>query len=494
MKFKKPGIALGAAVLIIAFTMAIDSSIARGAPTSSPPSTNANGQYTNASTTPTAKRRAKAASASKKKTTAVPSIAVKDPGVRGGPAGAGGPIAGLTPGQLALFNEGKNRFEELETVPSGLGPVFNAEQCAQCHANPSAGGTSPSVNPQVAIATDHEAKNTVPSFITINGPVREVRFKKNPDGTPDGGVHDLYTISGRTDLPQPNSCSIAQPDFANALKHNNAIFRIPTPVFGAGLIESIPDPTILGNSTATAAARRAYGIKGHVNRTAGVANHSGNDGTITRFGWKAQNKSLIIFGGEAYNVEEGITNEAFPNERNTTAACLTTSTPEDVTDPTQSSLTAGSSDVTMFAYFMRTLAPPQPVNQTDLVVVQGRNAFSKVGCALCHTPALQTGNATIAALNNQTAHLWSDLLLHNMGNGLADGISQGNASGNEFRTAPLWGIGQRLFFMHDGRTNDLLVAIEDHASRHSEANQSVKQFNKLSAADRQAILVFLRSL
>src|SRR5262249_31225549 len=158
--------------------------------------------------------------------------------------------------------------------------------------------------------------------ITSNGPVREARFKfvDPPANTiRDGGVHALFTITGRSDAM---GCNAAQPDFVAALAQNNVIFRIPTPVFGAGLIETITETTILNNKVANASAKVALRISGHENR-------NGNDGTLTRFGWKAQNKSLMIFAGEAYNVEQGVTNEFFQNERDETPGCLFNGTPED---------------------------------------------------------------------------------------------------------------------------------------------------------------------
>ncbi len=179
---------------------------------------------------------------------------------------------------------------------SGLGPTFNGESCAQCHAQPSTGGTSPFTNPQIGAASAEGATNQVPFFITPNGPVREARFPLTPDlRQRDGGVHDLFTIAGRSDAA---GCNLAQPDFLQAAKNGNLIFRIPTTVFGAGLIELIPDSTIRSNLSSNSARKRNLGISGRPNT-------NGNDGTITRFGWKAQNKSLEIFSGEAYNVEMG---------------------------------------------------------------------------------------------------------------------------------------------------------------------------------------------
>ena len=136
---------------------------------------------------------------------------------------------------------------------------MNLGSCGGCHSQPAVGGTSPPVNPQVAFANKNGANNTVPSFITSNGPVREARFVRNPDGTPDGGVHALFTIAGRTDAP---GCVLAQPDFEKELANRNVIFRIPTPVFGAGLIEQIPDSAILANQATEAPTKRALGIRG----------------------------------------------------------------------------------------------------------------------------------------------------------------------------------------------------------------------------------------
>ena len=426
-----------------------------------------------------------------------------DPGPRGGPAAAGTPIAGLTGDPLAYFNEGKARFQEVEVVQggtdNGLGPTFNSNSCSSCHAQPALGGTSPAVNPQLQIATLDGATNSIPSFITLNGPVREARFKfmVGPNGSlsnvPDGGVHGLFTIKGRGDAP---GCLLAQPNFERMVEENNVSFRIPTPTFGAGLIESITDDTIMLNQAAYAGWKQALGISG-------VPNRSGNDGSITRFGWKAQNKSLLMFSGEAYNVEMGITNELFPNERGypptpLPASCLFNPTPEDGTNFDATNTTQVPSDIVAFSDFMRFLDQPAPActgSNCSASIQDGRNLFVNVAkCSLCHTPMMKTGPAYVAALSNVEANLFSDLLVHNMGSGLADGVSQGGAGPQEFRTAPLWGLGQRLFFLHDGRTSDLLQAIEAHASQGSEANGVIRIFNGLTQSQKQDLLNFLRSL
>jgi CxxC motif-containing protein (DUF1111 family) len=310
-------------------------------------------------------------------------------------------------------------------------------------------------------------------------------------------------------------CNIAQPDFlpaGNPLTgqggNPNIIFRIPTPLFGAGLIEGISDSAILANFQANTSAKKQLGISGHPNAIlSGNANISANDGTITRFGWKAQNKSLIMFAGEAYNVEMGISNQLFPQERDETPTCVFTATPNDTLNFTATPTsnpninTATISDIEAFADFMRMLAPPTPAPATPSTT-NGLTVFTRVGCVHCHTPSFTTGkmiasgSATVpsAALSNQTVNLFSDVLVHHMGRGLADGITQASAGPDEFRTAPLWGVGQRVFFLHDGRTSNLVQAIEDHRGPGSEANKVIEGFNRLTVAERQDVINFLRSL
>jgi CxxC motif-containing protein (DUF1111 family) len=400
-----------------------------------------------------------------------------DPGPRGGPAGAGGPLPGLDADEKAFFKAARDIFMEVDKVPNGLGPRFNLDSCAGCHAFPEVGGSSPKINPQVTVAKKDKATNVLPSFITENGPVREARFVRNRDGTPDGGVHDLFIITGRTDA---SGCNIKQPDFAGELARNNVIFRIPTPVFGLGLVENIPDDYLDRALVDNNFLKQSLGISGEFN-------HSGNDGTITRFGWKAQNKSLLIFAGEAYNVEQGVTNELFPNKRETEPSCLYNGLPEDATKLTPA-VTSGSSasdyasDVVNFAGFMRFLAPPTAVPDTTSTA-QGRQVFQSIGCHACHVMKQTTGRSDYTSQSNIKLFPFSDFAVHNMGKGLADGVSQGIADGREFRTAPLWGVGQRIFFLHDGHTSDLYQAIMDHASDGSEANTVISNFKLLSPAE-----------
>ncbi|PYQ94983.1 MAG: thiol oxidoreductase, partial [Acidobacteria bacterium] len=261
------------------------------------------------------------------------------------------------------------------------------------------------------------------------------------------------------------------------------------------LIEAIEDSTIAANEHSG----KAFGITGNVNR-------NGNDGTITRFGWKAQNKSLVIFAGEAYNVEQGITNELFPDERgeggvqDPVACRQVVPAPQDaVTTKPQPAI----DDVNNFADFMRFLAAPVQVASYDSVtndqITAGEAAFNKAGCNVCHMRSMTTGNHANAALRFQTVNLFSDLLLHDIGTG--DGIAQGLATGAQFRTAPLWGVGQRLFFLHDGSKTDLVDVINAHGG---EATRVINNFHgvsvgkdkssNLTADEQQNLVYFLRSL
>jgi CxxC motif-containing protein (DUF1111 family) len=431
---------------------------------------------------------------------------VVDPGVRGGPAGAGGPVPGLDATETTFFKAVSKRFLEVDSVSGnannpnlqadetgvGLGPRFNLNACAGCHIFPAVGGTSPAINPQISVATLDGAKNTIPPFISLNSPIREARFIHVPGtNTPDGGVHDLFVITGRIDAP---GCTISQPNFPQAVAQNNVIFRIPIALFGDGLVENTPDNNLESASAAVANQQQSLGI------VSADFNTSGNDGTITRFGWKAQNKSLLIFSGEAYNVEQGVTNENFPDERDTTADCQFNPTPEDATNLTISTAGNGpqaasdfSSDIVNFAAFMRLLAAPTPATPTKSTT-NGLTVFENIGCGACHIQSQTTNNSIFTNQSLVTFNPFSDFALHNMGFGLADFVAQGGANGFEFRSAPLWGVGQRIFFLHDGRTNNLITAIEDHASGGSEANEVIENFNQLSPGNQQDLLNFLRSL
>ncbi|HEY6333744.1 MAG TPA: di-heme oxidoredictase family protein [Blastocatellia bacterium] len=504
-----------------------------------------------------------------------------DPGpqVGSGPD-AGGPLAGLNSTEVQFWLAARTRFQTVFSVSGtisgepgvGLGPAFNGNQCSMCHSQPAIGGTSPgptspenpTTNPQIPLATLDGATNTVPFFVTLDGPTREARFILKPDGTQDGGVHEIYTIKGRTDA---QSCKLQQPDFSD---QTNIINRIPTPLFGLGLVENLAVQDLQNNlisedsAAATAGVAPTTGTNGIPgNGIAGSFNVSGNDGTITKFGWKAQNPTMLVFAGEAENSEMGITNELFADEKFpnkfpqnqpsvTIASCDLNPTPEDITNgitgpppggPSGDEASDISSDSVNFAGFMLLNAPPAPITTFPLSnggtaadVATGKGLFKSIGCSLCHTEQFTTQPSPFGAgtegagLNEVTFNPFSDFALHHMGSNLADGITQGLAGPDEFRTAPLWGLAQRLFFLHDGRTTDLLATIEFHASNPtdcvvgtlsqqfevifdvqgisevsfdptttdefcgSEANPVITAFNALSNCQQQDVLDYLRTL
>jgi CxxC motif-containing protein (DUF1111 family) len=467
----------------------------------------------------------------------------------------GGPTTGFWFQALTVFGQeatpnGASNGNGINTL-TGLGPAFNGNSCFVCHSQPTIGGSSPAVNPQIALATLDGATNTVPSFLKPNGPIQEARFIldliNDPSGsTLDGGVHELFTIQGRTDAPA--GCTVSQPDFATAISQHNLITRLPIPTYGEGFVENVTDAALVANLAANASTKNNLGIFGRFNT-------NGNDGTITRFGWKAQNKSLLLFAGEAANVELGVTNELFTNEKVPGTNCAG-STPEDNTAvivptafPVGTTLSGAesaseiSSDIENFAFFMRFNASPSqcdfasglnsagaalcnPLGANALAgqALFGTSSNPGIGCVLCHTDTLTTGPATVPKFNNATFHPFSDFALHHMGSVLTDGVSQGLAGPDEFRTPPLWGLGQRLFFLHDGRCSDLVCAIEAHASTTnnctavvtgaqsfivngflfqpgietiacgSEANVVVNNFNALNSTQAQQLLDYLRSL
>ena len=456
-------------------------------------------------------------------------------------------------GQLASVDGAVDSSTGNPTI-RGLGPSFNGNSCFMCHAQPAIGGSSPGAgtpgfqqNPQIAAAKAFQAINAedYSAFITPNGPVREARFIVSENDrsrhTLDGGVHQLFTIQGRTDAPA--GCIAPQPDITTQMANNNVSFRIPTPTFGLGLIENVADDDLISN------AAQEHRLNPSIQN--GIVNRSGNDGTVTRFGWKAQNKSLYLFSAEAANVEMGITNEVFPNEKAPGTNCATNQFPEDETNTAfQTGLnpsdvdTFVSSAIENFAAFMRFNGAPSQCdfgsgidssgkavcNPLSASAQNGLGMFNAIGCNVCHTQSFTTQPSNVQGLSNRTFQPFSDFALHHMGVTLADGITQGLAGPDQFRTAPLWGLGQRLFFLHDGRTSDLRQAILAHASSASvcfttaatqvftvtfplnnnvtapfnpqattlscgsEANGVVDKFNGLTTGQQQDLLNFLRSL
>ena len=361
------------------------------------------------------------------------------------------PLPGLTSAQLVAFNDGLEEFEEVDTIEEGLGPVFNGKSCAECHAVPSTGGSEPNV-----------------------GVARETRISRVFNGRFDP-LDGSVSVDRGGQLLQQRAIALPGCTLSGEVVPPEATIvssRNSTPLFGLGLMEAIPESTILGNQ----------GKQGNRGRPNYVSNPDTGTTALGRFGWKAQVATVHQFAGDAYLNELGITNPSFPHENRPQGqpiqpGCDTVLDPED-----------DGENVTAFTDFMRFLAPV-PRGPITLQVQRGEKVFSEIGCASCHVPRMMTGPNSVAALSKKPVELFSDLLLHDIGTG--DGIKQGLATGNDFRTAPLWGLSRRGRFMHDASSNK----IEDAIQRHRVESQNARDgFVGLPQSDHDALLAFLGSL
>lgn len=362
----------------------------------------------------------------------------------------GEPLPGLPEWAVAAFQNGRARFTTVESPATGLGPVFNAKSCAACHSHPTTGGSG---------------------LLLEN---RVTRFGRQIDGHPFDpllslGGPNLQRFSVATELPACQLAGEAVPPEANVTGQ-----RQPPPLFGLGLIETIPDSAILAHADPEDA--NGDGVAGRANINAGV---------IGRFGWKATSPTILHFVGLALVNELGVTNHVFPNEmapqgQPIPPGCKIT---PDVEDADASRLSGDLS----FVKFLGT--PPRgPITEA---VLRGEALFTEIGCALCHVPSMKTAPNPIEALNQKDVPLYSDLLTHYMGGGLDDHIPEGAAGGGRWRTPPLWGVRVRTFFLHDGRASDLVTAIRLHGG---EAGSIRNRFLALPPQQRADLLAFLQSL
>jgi CxxC motif-containing protein (DUF1111 family) len=398
----------------------------------------------------------------------------------------GGPLPGLTNGQLSMFTVGEAQFNQTAWDPvKGLGPVFTQQKCSICHNNPVPGGTSP-VSP---------AMRTM-FFGKLNG---------------DGSFNPLTSEGGFIQQPQSveqfignGTCSLVGervPSDASVTSQ-----RLPPDLFGSGLVDNIPDILITQFAT-----NKGMGIQGSTNMVVDWNNQT----RVGRFGTKAQFASLPQVVGMAFLHDIGVTNPVDLNEdcpgaspsvtcSNVPPGCIRDREPND----------SGTETLQIFDFLVY-LAPNTPGSGNST----GQALFTSVGCALCHNPSYTTkanvkiptdflGHTTqvVTALSNQPVNLYSDLLLHHMGPGLADCMQFGHANGDQWRTTPLWGLSTRPLYLHDGHASDLVSAIEDHMSGQgagtacsniypaSEANSVITNFNALSPSDQNSLLQFLMSL
>jgi CxxC motif-containing protein (DUF1111 family) len=361
----------------------------------------------------------------------------------------GDPLPGLSESERAAFDAGAEEFRNIETPESGLGPIFNNVSCAACHTQPAIGGSS-------AV------------FVTRFG--RMVNGMFDPMEDKGGSLLQQFSIDQavRETIP-PEANVVAR--------------RMTTPLFGAGLVEAIPDEAILQN----ARRRKPDGITG---RASMVTDAASGMTRVGRFGWKAQQATLLSFAGDAYLNEMGITSRFFPKENapNGNQALLALfdrfADPEDQVDPA-----TNKGDIDLAADFMRLLAPP-PAVALSTSASAGQVLFAQSGCAECHQPTMQSGRSAIAALDRKPVALYSDLLLHDMGS-LGDGIGQGSAGPREMRTAPLWGLRARRPYLHDGRADSIASAILAHDGEGAVARD---RYSRLTPEQRRQIADFLASL
>ena len=364
----------------------------------------------------------------------------------------GDPLPGITPVEFSEFRLGLDDFTEVETAEEGLGPAFNGTSCAVCHSVPAIGGTGVILETRVAI------RDASGAFRALN----------------EAGDTLMHLFSVPT-----HACQPIIPDDVNVIAR-----RAPIPLFGAGLVEAIPDDVLLALEDPFD--RNRDGVSG---RAAIVVDLATRERRVGRFGWKAQHATLLVFGADAYRNEMGITNDLFSQESafGIGAAqmqrCDPRPDPEDVRDP----LTRRRG-IDNFESFMKFLAPVQR-GTVDDIVRDGEKVFQALGCATCHVPALVTGPNANPLFNRKNVPLFSDLLLHDVGTG--DGIPQASAEPEEIRTPALWGLRLRRPLLHDGSAATIETAIGLHRN---EAELARRGFVQLSAEDRKRLLAFLLSL
>jgi CxxC motif-containing protein (DUF1111 family) len=402
----------------------------------------------------------------------------------GNPPQFGDPLPGLTSNQAMAFTVGQAQFQVTDGPADGLGPIFNAQSCNACH-------TQPLVN----------------NAVTSGGAsaVTETRFGSS------AGVFDLLHQGSLNPSVQD-----VVPNGSLVVAH-----RKTTPLFGAGLIEAIPDATIeanVHNPAVDGVTGRAAVLSDPVT-SAIAASRVGPSNFVGRFGWKCQESTLLAFSGDAYLNEMGVTNRLFTTDiapytsgnqpaneaalvaaeplgyslatPNTPTTQLTPTTLQDLpTNPKLPESPNNKDDIATFTDFMELIAPP-PTLPLSKQALQGQQLFTQINCVACHKASMQTGASNVStALAFKNVPLYSDLLLHHMGT-LGDGIVQAQAGADEMRTAPLWGLRARAPFLHDGRAQTVREAILLHGG---EASIIAERFSNLPNNEQQAIIAFLDSI
>lgn len=386
------------------------------------------------------------------------------------PTSFGDPLPGLSSTEATRFTLGLAQFDSAEGIADGLGPIFNAQKCSVCHTQPLKVSGDPAIGGASAVTETRFGASFVNSTF-------------NP--LPNEGntlLHQMaINIATQEVVPQD----------ATIVAH-----RKTTPLFGAGLIDAIPDAAILAN----AGVNKGDGIKGTVAILTDDVTKLIGTNKVGRFGWKNQQSTVLAFAADAYLNEMGISNRFFPNDfaPDGDTARLNAAEPPGLSatvaqdapmDPTKPEDPINNPDDTdRFTDFMTFLAPPPTVALSGQAAA-GQGIFRAINCTGCHTPSYTTGASTSPALAFKNVALYSDLLLHDVGTG--DGIGQAAAAPNQLRTAPLWGLRARAPFLHDGRAYTVEQAIEYHAG---EALTVRNRYMALPQSGKDAVIAFLNSI
>jgi CxxC motif-containing protein (DUF1111 family) len=404
-------------------------------------------------------------------------------------------IVGLTGRDARVHDLGDIGFEQTfvsapSPINSGLGPVFNNVSCVSCHHNDGKGvPTAGAVNSSLLFRISTPGANEFGGPSGVAGYGAQLQdlaiFGKHPEGK----VSIQYTLTTIT-YPDGNSAQLRQPQYTLTNTYTEmpagAVLspRLAPPVFGLGLLELIPESTII--SFADEQDVDGDGISGRPNY---VYNPQTRRKEIGRFGLKANTPTISVQVASAFHQDMGITSSMFTRES-------TWGQPQ--ADGLEDEPELADTTLTSVIFYIRTLAVPARRNVADVTVRNGKTLFAQAGCNGCHKAIVQTGvDQAIPAISNQRIQPYTDLLLHDMGSGLADGYTDFLANGSEWRTAPLWGIGLfektngTPYYLHDGRARTIEEAILWHGGEGQKAADAFKGMNK---SQRTALIQFIRSL
>jgi CxxC motif-containing protein (DUF1111 family) len=418
------------------------------------------------------------------------------------PKSFGYPTPGLAESNRAAFFVGHSFFiNNWVAAPgppadrSGLGPLFNARSCSACHVNDGEGHPPALGQPLSAMLM----RVSIPGADRHHGPLPDPTYGRQIEGQAIPGIRpeaDVYVsykavpgqfAGGEKFSLRDPVYSITNLGYGPLATNATVAPRLPPVLIGLGLLQAVPESEL--RAIAERQERAHDGVHGRINQVWDIAAGKMAPG---RFGWKAEQPSVAQQVATAFNEDMGLTSELLPQENYTAPeAMLCDKEPSGGHPEVHADI---FHDIELYA---RTLAVPARRNTTNAIVLRGRTLFTQAGCAVCHVPTLHTGDSDIPQLSHQTIHPYTDLLLHDMGEGLSDHRPVFDARGRDWRTPPLWGIGlvatvdDHAYYLHDGRAQTLTQAILWHGG---EAEAAREKFRTMSKPDRDALIAFLDSL